>query len=245
MAVDRPSILREAERLARQGRVHQAVQEYVRALEQDPRDATSAGRLADLYVQLGQPQHAMEHLMRSADALREAGESQEAVTLYERILTFNPQEPTAPAPTTGPEDLEDVFAAFRKEVEETSAEVHAEAQLLSGEALLAAGRVDEGLSAIEQAARNPRLRFRAAAVAARTYRQRGDGRTAVEWFERAAEAPAPGPEAGCALLYDLADTLEGLGEDARALANFLELRTEAGEYRDVTARIRRLSAART
>ena len=44
-----------------------------------------------------------------------------------------------------------------------------------------------------------------------------------------------------ALLYELAETLESQGETARALAVFLELQTDAGEYRDVSARLERLT----
>jgi hypothetical protein len=39
--------------------------------------------------------------------------------------------------------------------------------------------------------------------------------------------------------------LERAGESARALAVFLELRIDAGEYRDVAARIGRLSRAQS
>ena len=73
------------------------------------------------------------------------------------------------------------------------------------------------------------------------YLERDDTAKAVDWFERAAEAPAPTPDAGRALLYDLAETLETLGEHARALAVFVELESESGGYRDVAGRIERLS----
>jgi hypothetical protein len=63
----------------------------------------------------------------------------------------------------------------------------------------------------------------------------------VEWFERAAEAPAPTPDAGRALLYDLASTLETAGDGSRALAVFVELEAESGGYRDVARRIDQLS----
>jgi hypothetical protein len=63
---------------------------------------------------------------------------------------------------------------------------------------------------------------------------------AVEYFERAAEAPAPTRDQGQQLLYDLGDALEAAGERARALAVFLELQADAGQYRDLTARIDRL-----
>ena len=63
---------------------------------------------------------------------------------------------------------------------------------------------------------------------------------AIEWFERAAQAPAPTAEQGHQLLFDLADALEQQGETARALAVCMELQADAGNYRDIGARIERL-----
>jgi hypothetical protein len=73
------------------------------------------------------------------------------------------------------------------------------------------------------------------------YLERKDTAHAIEWLERAAEAPAPTPDAGRALLYDLATTLESVGEHSRALAVFVELESESGGYRDVNKQIERLS----
>ena len=80
-------------------------------------------------------------------------------------------------------------------------------------------------------------------VLGRLQAERGNRAAALEWFERAAEAPAPTVDAGRALLYDLASVLEDLGETARALAVFGELQADARGFRDVTARIERLSRA--
>jgi hypothetical protein len=60
-------------------------------------------------------------------------------------------------------------------------------------------------------------------------------------MERAVLAPPPTAEEGYALRYDLADALERTGEVARALAICLELQAEAGRYRDVPARVERLT----
>ena len=46
-------------------------------------------------------------------------------------------------------------------------------------------------------------------------------------------------------LYDLGDTLEAGGETARALAVFLELQADAGDFRDVARRVERLSRVQT
>ena len=100
---------------------------------------------------------------------------------------------------------------------------------------------DDAIKALELASRSPRQRFDAAWMLGRLYHERKDNAHAIEWLERAAEAPAPTPDAGRALLYDLAQTLETAGESARALAVFVELESESGGFRDVAGRIDRLS----
>ncbi len=69
----------------------------------------------------------------------------------------------------------------------------------------------------------------------------GDTAQAVEWFERAAEAPAPTPDAGRALLYDLGETLERVGEQRARSPCSWSSKSESGGYRDVAGRIERLS----
>lgn len=146
----------------------------------------------------------------------------------------------SPEPT---KDLDQVFGEFRDEVSRQSANEEAETHYQLGLAYRDMGVVDAALKELEQAARAPGLRFAAAALLARLLRDRGDLLPAVEWFERAAEAPAPTPEDGRALLYDLACTLETGGEISRALAVYLELEADAGAYRDVPDRVDRLKRA--
>jgi len=107
------------------------------------------------------------------------------------------------------------------------------------------GMLQEATSSLKTAARSPRRRFEAAALLGRLYREHGEINDAIEWFERAAEATVPTPEEGHALLYDLGLALEDAGETARALAVFLELQSNAGEYRDVSDRADRLARVQT
>jgi tetratricopeptide (TPR) repeat protein len=102
------------------------------------------------------------------------------------------------------------------------------------------GMIDDAIASLERAARSSRQRFEAAALLGRIHMDRGERPRALEWFEQAAEAPAPTAD-GRALLYDLADALETIGEAGRALAVFAELEADVRGYRDVTARIERLS----
>lgn len=103
------------------------------------------------------------------------------------------------------------------------------------------GLVADAAAALQAAARVPQFRFTAAAQLGRLLASRGDTRAAVEWFERAAEAPAPSPDEGFSVLYDLADALDRTGEPVRALAVLIELESDAGVYRDVRTRIEQLS----
>ena len=140
-------------------------------------------------------------------------------------------------------DLDAVFRDFRDEVSRDSEASEAEQQFKLGLTYRDMGMVDDAVRELGWAARSPRRRFEASSLVARLLRDRGNVAAAVEWFERAAEAPAPTPEAGRELLFELGETLEAAEEAARALAVYLELRSDAGDFRDVSSRIERLTRA--
>jgi tetratricopeptide (TPR) repeat protein len=175
------------------------------------------------------------HADADAGEAGDAGEIDLSAAL-ERLANDPPKPTAAPEP-----DLEEVFGEFREEVTRDSNDQDATQHYRLALAYRDMGMVPEATRELEVAARSPRLRFEAAALLGRLCNQRGERHRAIEWLERAAEAPAPSVEEGRSLLYELADTLEGVGEGARALAVLLELRADAGEYRDVTRRIDRLS----
>lgn len=149
-----------------------------------------------------------------------------------------------PAPEAPPaRSLDQVFRNFRDEAGRDSAEEAAEEQYRLALTYRDMGMIDDAIESLQAAARSPRQRFDAASLLGHLYLERQDAVAAVEWLERAAEAPAPTQDAGRALLYDLADTLELVGEGARALAVFVELEADSPGYRDVASRIERLSKA--
>ena len=108
---------------------------------------------------------------------------------------------------------------------------------------LAEGRTDEAMVDLRDATRSSHTRARAAAELGRLHIRRGELEAAVEWLEQAADGPAPTKEEGFAVLYELADALERLGESARALAILVDLDADAGGYRDVRLRIEQLARA--
>ena len=103
------------------------------------------------------------------------------------------------------------------------------------------GDIAAAAACLRAAARDPLFRFRAASMLARIARDEQRLGEAIEWLERAAQAPAPTVEALHGLLYELGDILESSGEDARALAVFIELLAAAPGYRDVADRVASLS----
>ncbi len=137
-------------------------------------------------------------------------------------------------------DLNRVFAALRDRAERSASAETAAAEYRRAEALHAEGDVEGAMAALKVAAKDPSMRFGAASRLGRMYLDLELVPQAIEWLERAAQAPAPAPDQGYDLLYDLADALEREGESARALAVLLELDIEAGAFRDVAARIERL-----
>lgn len=144
-----------------------------------------------------------------------------------------------------PQSLDEAFARARDEAARQPGVEQAAEQLKLGRSYIDMGLVDDAVKALQQAARSPRHRFEAAAALGRLYRDRNEVTSAIEWMERAAEAPSRSAEEGRALLYDLGLTLEHAGENARALAVFLELLADAGSFRDVQARVDRLSRVET
>jgi tetratricopeptide (TPR) repeat protein len=137
-------------------------------------------------------------------------------------------------------DLSEVLASIPSPEKRGNADPYARA---TGH--LEAGRIDQAIADLREAAAAPHTRARAAAELGRLYVRRGDLPAAVEWFERAADGPAETEEAGFAVLYDLADALERLGEPTRALAVLIDLDADSGGYRDVRARIDQLARTQT
>ena len=136
--------------------------------------------------------------------------------------------------------IENVLEGLRKEAANDASPETAEQHFKMAATYVDMGMHEEAMKALEVAARSPRHRFRAGAMLAKAYLDAGDQVHAIEWYERAVEAPAPSLMAHHALLYELASVLQANGEGARALAVLLELQAEAGEYRDVSSRLEQL-----
>lgn len=187
------------------------------------------------------------------DAYLDAGRPDEARVVAEDLVALQPEEPAhqerlrrarlmASTPVSaGPSEVD--LTNLLGELDEQRAEsVSDEVEPLElGRTYLEMGMPAEAIGPFESAAHAPETRFEASVALAGIHRQRGDLPQAIEWYERAAASIAPTAEASRSLLYELGDLLETSGEGARALAVFMEIDAGAAGYRDVAARVRRLS----
>lgn len=195
-------------------------------------------------LEAGESEEELIARLLAEEASREEAAPQAAAPEPEIDLTSTldalDAEPAAAAEQ--PAALDDVFDGFRQR---NRVEDHERAEAAYEEAELAAalGQIEDAVRLYEEASKSAAFRFRAAIALARLLRTEGRTAEAIEWLERASEVPAPDREAGFALMYDLGDMLEQQGETMRALAIFMELQAEAGDYRGIAPRVERLARA--
>ena len=198
---------------------------------------------ADLFTKEGQLSEALVALKEAAQLDPEDQEIRDKLDAAAPAEEIAPVEdvgaPAVPEPAE-PLPLESFFEELRGKVARDQ-ETRAREQLDRGLEQLAENQVDEAITSFEAAARTPALRFEASSHLARISLERGDLQSAVDWMERALEAPAPAVEDRLGIMYDLADTLARQGEASRAMALFMEVDSESSGYRDVRERIAHLS----
>ena len=90
MAIDRAVTLRNAEKLIRQGKLADAIQEFLRIVEDQPRDWNAKNTLGDLYARSGQIDKAIEQFSEIAENLNEEGAVAKAGAVYKKILKLKP-----------------------------------------------------------------------------------------------------------------------------------------------------------
>jgi tetratricopeptide (TPR) repeat protein len=163
----------------------------------------------------------------------------ESVEVDLSVVLNDIKKPAAP-PITAP-DLDGAFEQLRDQAAAQPPSASADAEYTRALAFQKAGDIEACIASLQRASRAPHLQFDAASRLAELLRDSGRLAEAIEWLECAAEAAAPAPADAHRVLYELADALETIGESTRALAVCLELQAEAGEYREVAARIDRLT----
>lgn len=92
MASDRAESIKKAEKLLRQGKLDLAIAEYLRMVEEQPRDWNLRNTLGDLYVRAAQLDRAAAQYEQIGDHLFTEGFFSKAAALYKKILKIKPDE---------------------------------------------------------------------------------------------------------------------------------------------------------
>ena len=93
--IDRTATLRNAEKLLRTGKLEPAIAEYLRVVEDQPGDWSTANTLGDLYARAGQTERAVDQFLKVAEALREEGQYVKAAAIYKKLLKLQPDNERA------------------------------------------------------------------------------------------------------------------------------------------------------
>lgn len=92
MAYNKSKLVANAQKLLHQGKVAQAIQEYVQILKHEPKDQATLMTLGDLYVRQGDTFQALEYFERLAQIYLADGFVTKAIAIYKKISKLAPEE---------------------------------------------------------------------------------------------------------------------------------------------------------
>ena len=92
MAYNKSKLVANAQKLLHQGKVSQAIQEYVQILKNEPKDQATLMTVGDLYVRQGETLQALEYFERLAQIYLADGFVTKAIAIYKKIAKLAPDE---------------------------------------------------------------------------------------------------------------------------------------------------------
>jgi tetratricopeptide (TPR) repeat protein len=154
-----------------------------------------------------------------------------------------PDEPLVTQPESE-ESLEDVFAAFRRHVEEEVGEEDHRTHYDLGIAYKEMGLLSEAIEEFRLSSEAPDLKRDSISMLALCHRENGDLVQAARWYREALGTDGDGDEDATArsLRYDLAEVLLQSGDAAGALDLFRNVLKSDPSFRDVQTRVSELEA---
>ncbi len=92
MAVNREQVLQSAEKLLARGKLDQALKEYLRVLEENPKDISTLNKVGDLYVRMNRPADSIPYFTRIADFYSKDGFFLKAIAIFKKINKIDPAQ---------------------------------------------------------------------------------------------------------------------------------------------------------
>ena len=92
MAIDRNSVIKEAQKLAGKGQFDKAIAEWRKLVRETPNDANIFNTIGDLCLKKNAKAEAVDAYKRAADILAEDGFTSKAIALYKKVLNIDPEK---------------------------------------------------------------------------------------------------------------------------------------------------------
>ncbi|MGZ4789055.1 MAG: tetratricopeptide repeat protein [Terriglobales bacterium] len=86
---NKAKVLASAEKCVQQGKLHNAITEYEKIVEKDPKDLTVLNTIGDLYARLGQSEKAGDFFKRVGDTYAADGFTVKAIAMYKKLTKLN------------------------------------------------------------------------------------------------------------------------------------------------------------
>ena len=90
MATTRDQLLQSAEKHVGKGKFDQALKDYLRVLDENPKDIATLNRVGDLYVRMNRPADSIPFFTRIADFYSRDGFFLKAIAIYKKINKIDP-----------------------------------------------------------------------------------------------------------------------------------------------------------
>jgi len=136
--------------------------------------------------------------------------------------------------------FEDIFAAFKKGVEQQVDSDDFETHYNLGIAYKEMGLVDEAIGELQFAARDPARTLECCGILGLCFRDKGMPDLALKWYKRGLDMPGLDEGQSVGLRYDMAEAYREKGEYGEALRAYTDVYGVDSTYRDVSARIKEM-----
>jgi len=87
---NKAKVLAAAERFVQQGKLQNAIAEYLKVIAEDPKDLTVMNTVGDLYARLGQNTEAVHYFKQVGEAYAGEGFIVKAIAIYKKLTKLNP-----------------------------------------------------------------------------------------------------------------------------------------------------------
>ena len=87
---NKAKVLTAAEKFVQQGKLQNAIAEYLKVIKEDPKDLTVKNTIGDLYARVGQTAEAMQYFKQVGEAYASDGFTVKAIAIYKKLNKLNP-----------------------------------------------------------------------------------------------------------------------------------------------------------